>query len=178
MSRVGRAPIKVPSGVEVKLDGSLVKVKGPKGQLERDLPADIAIQLTDGVLTCTRPSDSKQHRQLHGLTRALLNNMVVGVTDGFKKELQVVGVGFKVEAKKKGVLLNVGYSHGVFVALPPNVKAEVTGPTTIVVSGADRELVGQVAATIRSVRKPEPYKGKGIMYTGERIHRKAGKTGK
>lgn len=178
MSRVGRAPIKVPKGVEIKLNGADVSVKGPKGLLSRSFHHDIAIKHEDGVLTCHRPTDGKEHRQLHGLTRALLNNMVVGVTDGFKKELQIVGVGFKVEAKKRGVLLNVGYSHPVFVVIPPEVKVDVTGPTTIAVSGADRELVGQVAATIRSVRKPEPYKGKGIMYTGERIHRKAGKTGK
>lgn len=178
MSRVGRAPIKLPKGVEIKLNGSEVSVKGPLGQLSRTFHRDIAIKLEDGVVTCHRPSDGKEHRQLHGLTRALLNNMVVGVTDGFKKELQIVGVGFKVEAKKRGVLLNVGYSHPVFVIIPPEVKADVTGPTTIAVSGTDREMVGQVAATIRSVRKPEPYKGKGIMYTGERIHRKAGKTGK
>lgn len=178
MSRVGRAPIKLPKGVEVKLDGPEVSVKGPKGQLVRTFPSDIEIKLADGVLTCHRPSDDKSHRALHGLTRALLNNMVVGVTEGYKKELQIVGVGFKVEAKKRGILLNVGYSHPVLVTMPPDVKAEVTGPTTILVSGVDRESVGQVAATIRQVRKPEPYKGKGIMYTSERIHRKAGKTGK
>ncbi len=178
MSRVGRAPIKLPKGVEVKLNGSEVSVKGPKGELLRTFPRDIEIKLEDGTLTCHRPSDSKDHRSLHGLSRALLNNMVVGVTDGFKKDLQIVGVGFKVEAKKRGILLNVGYSHPVFVTMPSDVKAEVTSPTTIAISGADRELVGQVAATIRQVRKPEPYKGKGIMYVGEHIHRKAGKTGK
>ena len=178
MSRVGRAPIKLPKGVDVKIAGSDVTVKGPMGELARTFPRDIEIKLEDGVLTCHRPSDRKDHRELHGLSRALLNNMVVGVTEGFKKELQIVGVGFKVEAKKRGVLLNVGFSHPVLVVTPPGVKTEVTGPTTIVISGADREIVGQVAATIRSVRKPEPYKGKGIMYTGERIHRKAGKTGK
>lgn len=178
MSRVGRAPIKLPKGVEVKINGPEVSVKGPKGQLLRTFHSDIEIKLEDGTLTCHRPSDIKSHRQLHGLSRALLNNMVTGVTEGFKKELQIVGVGFKVEAKKRGILLNVGYSHPVFVSMPGEVKAEVTGPTTIVISGVDREMVGQVAATVRSVRKPEPYKGKGIMYTGEKIHRKAGKTGK
>ncbi|MCB9356971.1 MAG: 50S ribosomal protein L6 [Calditrichaeota bacterium] len=178
MSRVGRAPIKLPKGVDVKIAGSDVTVKGPMGELARTFPADIEIKLEDGTLSCTRPSDQKEHRALHGLTRALLNNMVVGVTEGFKKELQISGVGFKAEAKKRGVLLNVGYSHPVMVVTPAGVKAEVTGPTTILVSGTDKEIVGQVAATIRSVRKPEPYKGKGIMYTGERIHRKAGKTGK
>lgn len=178
MSRVGRAPIKLPKGVEVKLNGPDVSVKGPKGQLSRSFHRDIEIKLEDGTLTCHRPSDRKEHRELHGLTRALLNSMVVGVTDGFRKELQIVGVGFKCEAKKRGLLLSVGYSHPVFVAMPDDVKLDVTGPTTIVITGADKEAVGQVAATIRSVRKPEPYKGKGIMYTGERIHRKAGKTGK
>ncbi len=178
MSRVGRAPIKVPKGVDVKINGSDVIVKGPKGELARTFPQDIEIKLEDGTLTCHRPTDRKDHREKHGLARALLNNMVVGVTDGFKKELQIVGVGFKAEAKKRGVLLNVGYSHPVLIIAPPGVNAEVTGPTTVVVSGTDKEMVGQVAATIRSVRKPEPYKGKGIMYTGERIHRKAGKTGK
>jgi len=178
VSRVGRAPITLPKGVEVKLNGPEVTVKGPKGELSRTFHEDIAIKLDDGTLTCHRPTDGKAHRQLHGLSRALLNNMVVGVTDGFKKELQIVGVGFKVEAKKRGILLNVGFSHPVFVVIPPDVKADVTGPTTIMVSGVDREMVGQIAATIRSVRKPEPYKGKGIMYTGEHIHRKAGKTGK
>lgn len=168
MSRVGRAPITLPKGVEVKLNGPEVTVKGPKGELSRTFHEDIAIKLDDGTLTCHRPTDGKAHRQLHGLSRALLNNMVVGVTDGFKKELQIVGVGFKVEAKKRGILLNVGFSHPVFVVIPPDVKADVTGPTTIMVSGVDREMVGQIAATIRSVRKPEPYKGKGIMYTGDR----------
>jgi large subunit ribosomal protein L6 len=138
----------------------------------------MTIGLADGTLSVTRPTDEKNHRSLHGLTRALLNNMVKGVTEGFKKQLVIVGVGFKAEKKGKGVLLNIGFSHAIFVSIPDGVKAEVTTPTTIVVSGADAELVGQVAAEIRACRKPEPYKGKGIKYSDEIITRKAGKTGK
>jgi large subunit ribosomal protein L6 len=138
----------------------------------------MAINFADSTLTVSRPSDEKNHRALHGLTRALLNNMVKGVTEGFKKQLLIVGVGFKAEKKGKGVLLTIGYSHPVFIRIPDAVKLDVPNPTTIVVSGADAELVGQVAAEIRAARKPEPYKGKGIKYSDEHIVRKAGKTGK
>lgn len=178
MSRIGRKPIPIPKGIEVKISGSFVKVKGPLGEIERTFHPDMQIALEDGELRVRRPSDIKTHRALHGLTRALLNNMVVGVSQGFKKELEIVGVGYRAELKKLGILLNIGYSHLVFLATPPGIKVEVPKPTSIIVSGVDRELVGEVAANIRRVRKPEPYKGKGIRYAGEYVHRKAGKTAK
>ena len=176
MSRIGRAPIAIPKGVEVKIDDHHITVKGPKGQLEREFHRDMAVQVADNAVAVTRPSDNKQHRALHGLTRALINNMVKGVTEGFKKELEIVGVGFRADPKPLGVLLNVGFTHGVFVTAPQGVKIEVPKPTTIVVSGTDNERVGHVASIIRDVRKPEPYKGKGIRYEGEQVRRKAGKT--
>ncbi len=178
MSRIGRAPVAIPKGVDVKLTDHHIVVKGPKGQLQRDLHPDMTVQVLEDTLTVTRPTDSKPHRSLHGLTRALINNMVKGVTEGFRKELEIVGVGFRAEPKPKGVLLNVGYTHGVFVTAPSGIKIEVPKPTTIVVSGVDGELVGHVAAVIRDVRKPEPYKGKGIRYVGETVKTKAGKTAK
>ncbi|MBI5059823.1 50S ribosomal protein L6 [candidate division KSB1 bacterium] len=178
MSRIGRAPISVPKGVQVTLQDNFISVKGPNGTLQRRLHPDMAVAQDDGVITVTRPTDNKNHRALHGLTRALINNMVKGVTVGFRKELEINGVGFRAEIKSKGVLLNVGYTHGVFIVTPPGVKIEVPKPTSIVVSGADAELVGHVAAEIRDVRKPEPYKGKGIRYIDEQVKRKAGKTAK
>lgn len=178
MSRIGRLPIPVPKGVDVKLTNNVIAVKGPRGTLERRLHPDMGIALNDGVITVSRPTDNKNHRSLHGLTRALINNMVVGVTDGFKKELEISGVGFKAEMRPRGLLLNVGYTHGVFIVPPPGVKIEVPKITTVVVSGNDAELVGHVAAEIRDVRKPEPYKGKGIRYSDEIVKRKAGKTAK
>ncbi|MFZ5433068.1 MAG: 50S ribosomal protein L6 [Calditrichota bacterium] len=178
MSRVGRAPIAVPKGVDVRIENMAITVKGPKGELLRPIHPEINVELTDNVIKVTRPSDEKKHRSLHGLTRALINNMIIGVTSGFRKELEVVGIGFRVEAKPRGVLLNVGFSHSVFVTAPQGIKIEVPRPTGIAVSGTDAELVGQVAAEIRAVRKPEPYKGKGIRYVGEVVRTKAGKTAK
>jgi large subunit ribosomal protein L6 len=180
VSRVGRSPITVPTGVDVRIQDHFVTVKGPKGELARTLHPDMMLIYEAGVLSVQRPTDAKHHRSLHGLTRALLNNMVVGVTTGFKKELEVQGVGYRVEGKPRGVLLNVGFTHGVFVQAPPGIKIEVTGKgnNTIIVTGCDAELVGQIAAEIRAVKKPEPYKGKGIRYVGEIIKLKAGKTAK
>ncbi len=168
----------MPKGVDIALKNGLITVKGPKGQLQRQVHPDITVDHRDGTITVTRPTDLKHHRALHGLTRALINNMVIGVTEGFKKELEILGVGFRAELKPRGLLLNVGFTHGVFLVTPPGIKLEVPKPTTVVVSGPDAELVGQVAAEIRHVRKPEPYKGKGIRYSDEQVKRKAGKTAK
>jgi large subunit ribosomal protein L6 len=178
LSRIGRAPISVPKGVELNLSDHHLVVKGPKGKLERDLHPEMEVKIENGVVSVYRPSDQKHHRALHGLTRALINNMVVGVTSGFKKQLEIVGVGYRAEFKKAGVLLNVGYSHAVMIYVPEGVTAEVPTPTSIILSGTDNELIGQIAAEIRAVRKPEPYKGKGIRYVGEYVARKAGKTAK
>jgi large subunit ribosomal protein L6 len=178
VSRIGRAPIAVPKGVDVKVEDHTVTVKGPKGELKRTVHADMTVVCTDKTITVQRPTDSQQHRALHGLTRALLNNMVKGVTEGFKKELELVGLGYRVEAKPRGLLLNVGFSHAVFLAAPAGVKIEVPRPNGIVVSGCDKELVGLIASQIRAVREPEPYKGKGLRYVGETVKTKAGKTAK
>lgn len=176
MSRIGNWPIKVPSGVDVNIHGSHVKVKGPKGELERSFHPDIKIALEDQQVVVTRPTESRNHRALHGLTRALLNNMVVGVSDGYIKQLNIVGVGYKVEPKGKGLLLNLGYSHPIEYQGPEGVQFEVDSKAnTIKVSGIDKEKVGQTSAEIRKLRPPEPYKGKGVMYADERIRRKAGK---
>ena len=176
MSRVGKAPIPVPSGVEVSLDGRHITVKGPKGSLDRDLPGAITVREDDGQLLVERPDDERESRALHGLTRALVNNMVHGVTEGYKKELEIVGVGYRATAKGPNALeLAVGYSHTVPVQAPEGITFDVPQPTRIDVVGIDKELVGQVAANIRKVRKPEPYKGKGIRYVDEHIQRKAGK---
>jgi len=179
MSRIGQSPITLPSGVDVTIDGQAVTVKGPKGTLTRTIAPTITITQNDGVLTVTRPDDDRDNRALHGLTRTLVNNMVVGVTDGFRKHLEIVGVGFRAEAQgPNAVRLALGYSHPVNVKAPEGITFEVPAPTQVVVSGIDKEVVGQVAANIRSIRKPEPYKGKGVRYQGERILRKAGKAGK
>jgi large subunit ribosomal protein L6 len=179
MSRIGNAPVTVPSGVEVTVAGRNVTVKGPKGTLSRAIPGDIEITQDDGVLHFARPDDERQNRALHGLTRSLVNNMVVGVTKGFRKELEIVGVGYRAEAQGPNALrLNLGFSHPVSVSAPDGISFEVPQPTQVIVSGIDKEVVGQVAADIRSIRKPEPYKGKGVRYAGERILRKAGKAGK
>ncbi len=179
MSRIGKAPVAVPSGVEVTLGDRTVTVKGPKGTLSRVIPGDIEITQDDGTLTFLRPNDERRNRALHGLTRSLVNNMVVGVTEGFRKELQIVGVGYRAEAQGPNALrLNLGFSHPVNVAAPEGITFEVPVPTQVIVTGIDKEVVGQVAANIRSIRKPEPYKGKGVRYAGERILRKAGKAGK
>ena len=177
MSRIGKQPIPVPSGVTVSVDGSTVRVKGPKGEMVRTFRPEMKIALNDGVLTVERPTESKQDRALHGLTRALLNNMVQGVTTGYRKALELVGVGYKAEKKGKNLVLTVGYSHPVEYPEATGLTISTPAPTQIVVEGIDKQQVGQAAAEIRSVRPPEPYKGKGIRYQGEHVRRKAGKAG-
>jgi large subunit ribosomal protein L6 len=179
MSRVGKLPIPVPPGVEVTIDGPDVKVKGPKGELSRTVHRDISVRLEDDQLIVSRPTDHRLHRSLHGLTRALLANMVHGVHEGFRKELEIQGVGYRAQLEGDKLILSVGYSHPVPVLPPPGITLSVEkGYRTIAVEGVDKELVGRVAAEIRAVRKPEPYKGKGIRYVGEYVRRKAGKAGK
>lgn len=177
MSRVGKQPVSIPSGVKISLSGQRMTVEGPKGKLEREFHPDIAIQVGDDTVTVTRPSDKTFHRSLHGLTRALIQNMVTGVTDGFVKQLEMIGVGYRGELKGKILILYVGYSHPVVVHPPDGVTLEFNHKEGLItVSGIDKELVGLTADQIRSIRKPEPYKGKGIRYKGEQIRRKAGKT--
>ncbi len=179
MSRIGKAPITVPSGVEVKIQGRQVAVKGPKGELDIEVPGDITVRQDGEVLLVERPDDERQNRALHGLTRSLVNNMVLGVTEGFSKELQIVGVGYRAAAKGTNALeLQLGFSHPVNVEAPDGISFDVPVPTRIIVSGTDKQVVGQVAANIRSYRKPEPYKGKGVRYLGEHVARKAGKAAK
>jgi large subunit ribosomal protein L6 len=179
MSRIGKTPITVPAGVEVSVHGRVISVKGPKGALERQIPGDITVDADGDTLTVDRPNDENKTKAMHGLTRSLVNNMVIGVTDGFKKELEIHGVGYRAEAKGPNALrLNLGFSHPVDVAAPEGVTFDVPQQTQIIVNGIDKEIVGQVAANIRSIRKPEPYKGKGVRYAGERVLRKAGKAGK
>jgi large subunit ribosomal protein L6 len=179
MSRVGRSPIPVPSGVDVTIGAGNISVKGPKGALERPIPEPITIRQEDATLFVERPNDEREARSRHGLVRALVNNMVVGVTNGFTKELEIVGVGYRATAQGPTKLdLALGFSHPVNFEAPEGVTFEVPSPTRIIVSGIDKEAVGQVAANIRKIRKPEPYKGKGIRYAGERVQRKAGKAAK
>ena len=178
MSRIGRLPIAVPSGVDVTIDGRRLTVKGPKGTLTRELHPDIAVAREDDRLVVTRPTEQKTHKQLHGLTRTLVNNMVVGVTDGYRKSLEITGVGYRAAKVGEKLQLNLGYSHPIEIAPPQGISFEVENPTRLAVVGIDKELVGQVAAQVRSTRKPEPYKGKGVRYAGEYIRRKAGKAGK
>jgi large subunit ribosomal protein L6 len=179
MSRIGKAPITVPAGVTVAVDGGNVKVSGPQGSLERIVPDGISLTQEGDVLTVSRIDDAREHRALHGLLRTLVANMVTGVTAGFTKELEIVGVGYRCEAKGPGSLqLALGYSHPVFVEAPAGITFEVPAPTRIIVKGIDKEQVGQVAANIRKLRKPEPYKGKGVRYAGEHVLRKAGKAAK
>ena len=179
MSRIGNAPVALPNGVEVTISDRTVTVKGPKGTLSRAIPGDIQIEQAEGSLVFTRPDDDRDNRAKHGLTRSLVNNMVIGVTDGFRTELEIVGVGYRAEAQGPNALrLNLGFSHPVNVAAPDGITFEVPAPTQVIVTGIDKEVVGQVAADIRSIRKPEPYKGKGVRYAGERVLRKAGKAGK
>ena len=178
MSRVGKMPVTVPSGVQVTIEGTRVTVKGPKGELSRTFPERISFVIEDDVITVNRPDDSRQSKALHGLSRALLHNMVVGVSEGYVKELEIQGVGYRAALKGSDIELQVGFSHPVIVTPPEGVSFEVPEPTKIKVSGIDKELVGQVAASIRKVRPPEPYKGKGIRYAGEYVRRKAGKAGK
>ncbi|MGQ9627952.1 MAG: 50S ribosomal protein L6 [Anaerolineae bacterium] len=179
MSRIGRMPIPMPQGVEVEIKGNFVRVKGPKGELSRTFSPDISIAMKDNQLIVTRPDDHRIRRAMHGLTRALLANMVTGVTEGYKKVLEVEGVGYRAELKGNKLVLQVGFSHPVEVEPPPGITFEVDrGGKTFSVSGIDKELVGEVAARIRAIRKPEPYKGKGIRYQGEYVRLKAGKAGK
>lgn len=179
MSRIGRSPIPVPAGVTVSLDGRAVSVTGPKGTLSRPIPGEITVRDDDGTLVVERPDDTRENRSLHGLTRTLIANMIIGVTDGFRKELEIVGVGYRAETQgSNGIKLALGFSHPVNVTAPEGINFEVPTATQVIVSGIDKEVVGQVAANIRSIRKPEPYKGKGVRYAGERVLRKAGKAGK
>jgi large subunit ribosomal protein L6 len=179
MSRIGKSPIPVPSGVDVTVADRHVTVKGPKGTLERDLPGTITVRQEGDELLVERPDDERQTRAMHGLVRSLVNNMVVGVTDGFTKELEIIGVGYRATAKGPDALdLALGFSHPVEVKAPRGITFDVPAPNRIAVKGTDKELVGQVAADIRKLRKPEPYKGKGVRYLGEHVVRKAGKSGK
>ena len=179
MSRIGKKPIPIPSGVEVTLDGSHITVKGPKGTLEHDAPEDIVVTREGDELLVSRPDDQREHRALHGLTRSLVANMVIGVSDGFSRELNIVGVGYRAAAQGTSKLdLQLGFSHPVHFEAPEGVTFEVPQPTRITVRGFDKQLVGQVAANIRKIRKPEPYKGKGVRYVGEFVARTAGKTAK
>jgi large subunit ribosomal protein L6 len=178
MSRIGRLPIAVPSGVDVAIDGARVTVTGPKGTLSRELHADMLLSREDDNFVVARPTEQKMHKQLHGLTRTLVNNMVVGVTTGYRKGLEITGVGYRAALVGKKLQLSLGYSHPVDIEPPEGISFELESPTRIAVVGIDKELVGQVAAVVRSKRKPEPYKGKGVRYAGEQIRRKAGKAGK
>ena len=178
MSRIGRAPISIPAGVEIKVeDNNVVTVKGAKGTLTQQFNANMAIAMDNGVLTVTRPNDAKENRALHGLTRTLINNMIVGVTEGYKKELDVNGVGYRVSKEGKNLVMNLGYSHPVTMPEVDGITIEVPGPNKIIIHGCDKQKVGQFAAEVREKRPPEPYKGKGIKYVDEVIRRKAGKTG-
>ena len=177
MSRIGKKPVAVPQGITFELQGQTVSVKGPKGELRRTLHPDMQLALADGNFTVARPSDEKKHKALHGLTRTLVQNMVEGVSKGFSRTLEIQGVGYKAEAKPYGVNLIVGFSHPVKYEAPKGIKISVENNTVVKIEGADKEIVGQVAAELRSVRPPEPYKGKGVRYQGEQIRRKAGKTG-
>ena len=178
MSRIGRLPVAVPSSVDVTIEGRRLTVKGPKGTLTRELHPDMTVSREDGSLVVSRPTEQKAHRQLHGLTRTLVNNMVVGVTDGYRKGLEIAGVGYRAAKTGEKLTLNLGYSHQIEIDPPAGITFEVENPTRLAVIGIDKELVGQIAAQVRSTRKPEPYKGKGVRYAGEKIRRKAGKAGK
>ena len=178
MSRIGRLPIAIPAGVDVTIDGRMVTVKGPKGQLSRELHPDMGVSRENGEIVVTRPTEQKMHKQLHGLTRTLVNNMVVGVTDGYRKGLEITGVGYRAVKVGEKLQLSLGYSHQVEIDPPNGITFELENPTRLAVIGIDKELVGQIAAQVRSTRKPEPYKGKGVRYAGEQVRRKAGKAGK
>ena len=177
MSRIGKAPITVPAGVNVSVDGRNVSVKGPKGELKMTVAPTVKVELNEGVITVSRPDDAKENRSLHGLTRTLINNMVVGVNDGFSKTLEVNGVGYRAAKEGKNLVLNVGYSHQVIMPEPEGIEVEVPNPNQIIIKGIDKQKVGQFAAEVRGKRPPEPYKGKGIKYDYEVVRRKEGKTG-
>jgi large subunit ribosomal protein L6 len=178
MSRVGKLPIAIPAGVDVDVKGSHVKVKGPKGELERDVTPVLSIVTEEGQVRVERPDDEKRTRELHGLTRTLINNMVVGVTDGYSRNLEIQGVGYRAQLVGKKLQLNLGYSHPIEIDPPEGITFAVETPTKVAVTGIDKELVGRIAAQVRAARKPEPYKGKGVRYAGEVVRRKAGKAGK
>jgi large subunit ribosomal protein L6 len=178
MSRIGRLPIAVPSTVDVTIEGRQLTVKGPKGTLSRQLHPDMSVRQENGSILVSRPTEQKTHKQLHGLTRTLVNNMVIGVTDGYRKGLEITGVGYRATLNGRKLTLNLGYSHPIEIDPPEGISFEVENPTRLAVVGIDKELVGQIAATVRSTRKPEPYKGKGVRYAGEQVRRKAGKAGK
>ena len=179
MSRIGKLPVQIPAGVDVKVENNVVTVKGPKGTLTQSVNANMGIAIENGVLTVSRPNDEKQYKAMHGLYRALINNMVVGVTTGFTKTLELVGVGYRAQADNPSQLtINIGFSHPVIVAAPANTTFATPNPNTIVVSGIDKQVVGEIAADIRAIRKPEPYHGKGIRYQGEFVRHKEGKSGK
>jgi large subunit ribosomal protein L6 len=177
MSRIGNAPVAIPDGVDIKIDGHVITVKGPKGTLTRELHPDITVKQEDKELIVTRPSDDKFHRSIHGTTRALIHNMVVGVSQGFEKKLEISGVGWRAQKKGKTLSMNLGYSHPVDMDDPEGIETKTDGPNTVIVSGIDKEAVGAYAALLRSKRPPEPYKGHGIKYADEHIRRKVGKTG-
>ena len=178
MSRIGRAPITIPAGVEVKVDGSTVTAKGPKGTLTKTMHSNMTIAMEGNVITVTRPNDLKENRSLHGLTRTLIANMIEGVANGYKKELEINGIGYRAEKKGKDLVMKIGYSHDVVMPEPEGVTVEVPAPNKLIITGADKEKVGQFAAEIREKRLPEPYNGKGIKYVDEYIRRKEGKAGK
>jgi large subunit ribosomal protein L6 len=177
MSRIGKRPVPVPNGVTVTVQGSAITVKGPKGELSRKLHPEMLVAVENGVVNVNRPSEEQKHRALHGLTRSLIANMVEGVTQGFKKQLEITGVGYKAEVKPFGLQLALGYSHPLEYRAPAGIKLTAPQPTVVIIEGPDKEKVGQVAAEIRLLRKPEPYKGKGVKYQGEQVRRKAGKAG-
>lgn len=180
MSRIGKLPIQVPAGVTVTIKDSVVTVKGPKGELKQDINPDITVKFEDGVIELTRPTDERNHRALHGLYRSLINNMVIGVSEGYKKELELVGVGYRVSNAGQLLDLSLGYTHNIYLMLPPEIKVETKTERNknplIILESADKQLIGQICAKIRSFRKPEPYKGKGIKFVGEVIRRKSGKS--
>jgi large subunit ribosomal protein L6 len=178
MSRIGKQPVVIPGDVTVTIEGSTVKVKGPRGELQRTFHPDMSLSLADGKVDVTRPSDESRHKALHGLSRTLFANMVEGVTRGYRKQLEITGVGYKAEVKPYGLLMSLGFSHTIEVKAPVGIKLTAPMPTQVLVEGTDKEVVGRVAAEIRKLRKPEPYKGKGVRYAGEVIRRKAGKAGK
>jgi large subunit ribosomal protein L6 len=178
MSRIGRLPVPVPSGVSVAIEGRSITVEGPRGTLHRDLHPDMTVAQADGTIVVTRPSEAKQHKQLHGLTRTLVANMVTGVSNGYRKGIEITGVGYRAQKIGEKLQLNLGYSHPIEIDPPAGISFELESPTRLAVVGIDKELVGQIAARVRSTRKPEPYKGKGVRYAGEVVRRKAGKAGK